>query len=170
MAISAEEKYLLNRMNSVASKVQLGTLVQNAESGGLSAGAVTATELATDAVETLKIKDLNVTAGKLAADSVTTAKILNANVTLAKLAAGVAPSHVVKFAGKFTTVGGDANESIAAAGVVAGDIALVSLQTAGAVARTILSAIPATDAINLVFSGDPAADHIVSYMVLRAAS
>lgn len=61
-------------------------------------GSITAPKLATDAVETLKIKDLNVTVGKLAADAVETAKIKNANVTLAKLAAGITPSHVVKFA------------------------------------------------------------------------
>lgn len=50
------------------------------------ASAVGATELASDAVTTLKILNANVTADKLASDSVTTAKILNANVTGAKLA------------------------------------------------------------------------------------
>ncbi len=38
-----------------------------------------------------------VSATKLAADAVETSKIKNANVTLAKLAAGITPSHVVKF-------------------------------------------------------------------------
>jgi hypothetical protein len=41
--------------------------------------------LATDAVETAKIKDANVTTAKLANDAVETAKIKNANVTNAKL-------------------------------------------------------------------------------------
>lgn len=59
-------------------------------------GQVVAGGIATDAVETAKIKDLNVTTAKLAAlavtdaklaaDSVITVKILDANVTLAKLA------------------------------------------------------------------------------------
>jgi len=49
---------------------------------------VTAGKLATDAVETLKIKDLNVTAGKLATDAVETAKIKNLNVTTGKAALG----------------------------------------------------------------------------------
>lgn len=91
-------------------------------------------------------------------------------VTLAKLAAGVTPSHIVKFAGKFTTLGGDADEQISVAGVVAGDIVIVSLQDKGGTPRTILTAKPTTDAIDLVFSGDPSTDHIVSYMVLRAAA
>lgn len=47
-------------------------------------GSVTAAKLAPDAVETLKILDLNVTTGKLAANAVTTAKITDANVTPAK--------------------------------------------------------------------------------------
>jgi hypothetical protein len=39
---------------------------------------VGAAQLNTDAVETLKIKDLNVTEGKIAASAVTTGKINNA--------------------------------------------------------------------------------------------
>jgi hypothetical protein len=53
-----------------------------------SAGSVTAAKIATDAVETAKIKDLNVTSAKLAADSVATAKIENSAVTEAKIADG----------------------------------------------------------------------------------
>lgn len=47
---------------------------------------ITATQLATDAVETAKIKDANVTVGKLATDSVETVKIKDLNVTTGKLA------------------------------------------------------------------------------------
>jgi len=43
--------------------------------------------LATDVVETLKIKDANVTAAKLATDAVETLKIKDLNVTTGKLAA-----------------------------------------------------------------------------------
>ena len=58
----------------------------------LAALAVTAAKLATDAVETLKIKDGNVTAVKLATDAVETAKIKDLNVTTGKLAAdAIAP-------------------------------------------------------------------------------
>jgi hypothetical protein len=49
-------------------------------------GAVnTAAKLASDVVETAKIKDANVTAAKLATDAVETAKIKDANVTTAKI-------------------------------------------------------------------------------------
>ena len=52
--------------------------------GMIGAGVIGASELATDAVETIKIKDVNVTAGKLAADAVETAKIKDGAVTNAK--------------------------------------------------------------------------------------
>lgn len=48
-------------------------------------GAVTSTQLATNAVTTIKITDKNVTEGKLADGAVTTVKIKDANVTEAKL-------------------------------------------------------------------------------------
>lgn len=47
---------------------------------------VAATQLATDAVTTVKITDANVTTAKLADGSVTTAKIADVNVTTAKIA------------------------------------------------------------------------------------
>lgn len=171
MAISTTEKFLLNnKFGKLANQVQLGTLIQTAETGGLAAGAVTATELATDAVTTVKILDLNVTTGKLAANAVTTAKITDANVTLAKLAAGITPSHVPKFAGKFTTLGGNATEDQTLSGVVAGDVVIATLQDKGGTPRTLLTAKPGTDKITYVFSGDPSTDHTVSYVVYRAAA
>lgn len=76
-------------------KVSADLLDAGAAAANLANGSITAAKLATDAVETAKIKDANVTAGKLAADAVetakikddavTTSKILNANVTPAKL-------------------------------------------------------------------------------------
>jgi len=62
----------LNRLGSGAYKI--------------GAGAVSATELATDAVTTVKILAANVTAAKMATDSVLTVNILDANVTADKLA------------------------------------------------------------------------------------
>lgn len=72
-----------------------------------SAGSIGATELATDAVETLKIK--------------------NANVTKAKLAAGITASHIVKFFVLGSTITGTT-----LAGVVAGDL-VVSILADGTV-------------------------------------
>lgn len=103
-------------------------------------------------------------------NDITSGEIAAGAVTLAKLASGITPSHVIKFAGKHTTVGGAAAEDIAIVGAVAGDIAIVSLIQKGATPRTILTAITATDKITLTFSGDPSTDHIVGYQVLRAAA
>lgn len=103
-------------------------------------------------------------------NAITTAKIANSNVTLAKLASGVTPSHVVKFAGKHTTTGGNATEAFTVTGVLSTDIVIATLQQKGSTPRTILTVVPTTDTITLVFSGDPSTDHIVSYMVLRAAA
>lgn len=106
----------------------------------------------------------------IANDAITTAKILNSNVTLAKLASGIAPSHVVKFAGKFTTAGGDANEQASVPGVVAGDIVIACLQDKGASPVTLLTSKPGTDVIDFIMSADPSTDHVISYQVLRAAA
>jgi hypothetical protein len=57
----------------------------NTLGGELSAGSITATQLATDAVTTVKIQDDAVTIDKLAADSVDTTQIVNDAVTAAKL-------------------------------------------------------------------------------------
>lgn len=81
----------------------------------------------------------------------------------------VSATHYVVKAGKHTTAGGDANEAITATGVVATDIAILTVQTVNGTPRSIVSAVPATDAINVVMSGDPSNDHIISWMVLRAA-
>lgn len=81
---------------------------------------------------------------------------------------GTAATHKVVKAGNFTTAGGDANESISLTGALATDIAFVVLKTAGAVPRTILTSAAATNAINVVLSGDPSTDHVLSYQLLRA--
>ncbi len=91
-------------------------------------------------------------------------------VSLEHLDSGVEMSHVVKYAGKHTTVGGAAAEAITVSGVAATDVVLVTLQTEGSTPRSIVKAVPSTNTITVTFSGDPAADHIVAYQVLRAAS
>jgi hypothetical protein len=57
----------------------------NTLGGELSAGSITATQLATDAVTTIKIQDAAVTVDKLATNSVGTTQIVNDAVTAAKL-------------------------------------------------------------------------------------
>jgi hypothetical protein len=57
-------------------------------------GGISALNLASDSVTTIKILDANVTAAKLAANAVTTAAITDANVTGAKLASGAALANI----------------------------------------------------------------------------
>lgn len=55
MAITAAQKFLLNHMNSTASKVLLGDLIEDAEGGGVGAGDIGTTELADGSVTTAKL-------------------------------------------------------------------------------------------------------------------
>ena len=84
--------------------------------------------------------------------------------------AGVYPtlsSHYVFAAGLFTTVGGDANETITIAGLLATDIAICTLAGSGGTARTILTSKAASGQIDVVMSGDPSTVHQINYIVLR---
>ena len=121
-------------------------------------------------IGTANIQDGAVTAVKLASDAVTTAKILNANVTLAKLAAGITPSHIVKYAAEVTTVGGSATEAFTVTGVAATDLVFVEVKDDGTNNRTVLSAAATLNTLTVTFSGDPGADLVFYYQVLRAAS
>ncbi len=101
---------------------------------------------------------------------VDTTQLADAGVTLGKLASAVAPSHVAKFGGTFTTVGGDASEAITVTGAAATDIVAVTVKTAGVTPRSIVAATAATNAINVTMSGDPSNDHVLQYVVFRATS
>ena len=110
--------------------------------------------------------------------AITTAKknLLNKMNEIAKqtslgtLLYNISGTHYILAAGNFTTVGGDANEAITVSGAASTDIAFVVLKTAGATPRTITTAAAATNAVNVVMSGDPSTDHVLSYVVLRAVS
>lgn len=107
----------------------------------------------------------------IAANAITTAKILNANVTLAKLAAGITPSHVIKFASQVTTVGGAAAEAITVTGAVAAtDRAFVQVVDNGTNNVTVLQAVVTNNTLTVTFSGDPGADTIINYQLIRVAS
>lgn len=179
MAISAEEKYLLNnKAGRVANKVQLGTLIENAESvtageialanGKVLVGNGSGVGAAVDLSGAITVANTGVTT--LGADVVTNAKIADGAVSLEHLDSGVAPSHVVKYAGSFTTLGGDASESISVSGVVDTDIVVVTVKTAGGTPRSVVAAAAGTDAIAVTLSGDPSTDHVLHYVVYRAAA
>lgn len=178
MTITADEIYLLNHMNSVAEKTQLGTLIQNAESVlaaeialadgsvliGNSSGVAQARVVSGD----ITISNAGVVA--IGADKILNSMIADAQVSLEHLDAGIAPSHVVKFAGEFTTAGGDTDETIAVSGVVDTDLVVVTVQTAGGSPVTVVDAAAGTDQIDVDMSADPSNDHVLTYVVYRAAS
>lgn len=78
------------------------------------------------------------------------------------------PQYSVPFVGTHTTVGGDADETITATGVVGTDTVLVSVSTQGAAPVTVLQASAGTDTIAVKMSADPSNDHVLTYLVLRA--
>jgi hypothetical protein len=90
-------------------------------------------------------------------------------VQLGTLIDNIQPTHVVKAAGTHTTAGGDASESITAAAVVSTDIVVVTVKTAGATPRSVVAAAAGTGSIAVTMSGDPSTDHVLQYVVYRAA-
>ena len=83
----ADGKIYLGNASNVATEVTPSgdVTMTNAGVTAIGAGKVVVGMLATDAVETIKIKDANVTAAKLATDAVETAKIKDAAVETAKI-------------------------------------------------------------------------------------
>jgi hypothetical protein len=77
-------------------------------------------------------------------------------------------SHKAIAAGTQATVAGSASQTITIAGCLSTDIAIVVLKTVGAAPKTITTAAAASGQINVVMSGDPSTDHVLSYMLLRA--
>lgn len=103
--------------------------------------------------------------------AITTPKILDANVTLAKLAAGIAPSHVIKFGGQLTSVGGAAAEVFTVTGAVAAtDRAFVQVVNDGPNNVTVLQAVVTNNTLTVTFSADPGAGAIINYELIRAAA
>lgn len=96
-------------------------------------------------------------------------KLLNRmNGCAQKVKLGDLLANNVIASGVHTSAGGDATESITVTGAASGDIAIVTLKTAGATPRTITTAVATTDAITVTMSGDPSTDHVLQYIVVRA--
>lgn len=113
----------------------------------------------------------NAGAMTIANDAITTVKIDDAAVTLAKLAAGITPSHVIKFGGQLTTVGGAAAEAFTVTGALAAtDFAFVQIVDNGSNNVTALQAVVTNNTLTITFSGDPGAGAVVNYQLIRAAS
>lgn len=71
------------------------------------------------------------------------------------------------YAALYTTVGGSATEAITITGLAVGDIPNVTVNTNGATPRTITTAKVTSNTLTVVFSGDPAADHVINIVVHR---
>lgn len=158
-----------------------GTTVPTADSAGFAKGCLF---IKTDAADGTKgvyenqgtklLSDFNlmgdISSAEIAADAITGAKIADDAVSLEHLDSGITPSHIVVYAGEFTTAGGDADETISVSGVVATDLVHVTVHTAGATPRTVVDASAGTDQIDVDMSGDPSTDHVLTYSVLRAVA
>lgn len=188
MAITAEQVDLLNnRFGALAAKVALGTLIQNAESVaaseialaegkvlvGNASGVAEASTLASTQLlvgSSAGVATPRTVTGDVTISNTGVTAIGSTKVLLAMLATALQPSHVVKFAGKHTTLGGDATEVITVTGLLTTDVVHVTLQTKGATPRTIVAAVLTADTITVEMSGDPSTDHILAYSVLRATA
>lgn len=92
-------------------------------------------------------------------------------VLLAMLGTGIAPAAVIKFMNQVTTTGGAAAEAITVTGAVAAtDRAFVQVVDNGTNNVTVLQAVVTTNTLTVTFSGDPGADCIINYQLVRAAS
>jgi len=113
----------------------------------------------------------NTGATTIQADAITTAKILDGAVTLLKLHSGISPSHIIKFAGQPTTVGGNATEAFTVTGAVgATDTAFVQIVNNGTGNVTALQAVVTDNTLTVTFSADPQADTVFNYQLIRAVS
>lgn len=134
------------------------------------ASTITTGDITDSAITTAKILDFNVTNAKLSYDVIDNTKLQDSCVSLENLDSGIYPSHICVFAGTHVTVGGSTAETINLAGVVGTDIATVMVHTRGGTPITVDSAATGTDTIGVTMSGNPGTDHVLSYIVMRAAS
>lgn len=148
-----------------------GTTVPTADTAGYAKGALFIKTNAADGTKgvyenqgTTAASDFNLIG------DISSAEIADGAVSLAKLATAVAPSHVVKFAGEFTTAGGDAAEQASVSGVLATDIVVASILDNGTNNVTLLQSAAGTDVIDFTMSADPSTDCIISYVVFRATA
>ena len=91
-------------------------------------------------------------------------------IDLAMLSSGITPSHVIKFAGQPTTVGGAAAEAFAVPGVLVTDLAFVQVVNDGTGNVTVLQAVCTADTLTVTFSANPGNDTVINYQIIRAAA
>ncbi len=117
-----------------------------------------------DAPTAAKLLGTNrVTNNHMTDNSIGTNEVQNAAITANKMAAGLLPLSKQLY----TTTGGSASEDVTIGGVLATDIVLATLHTAGATPRQLDRAVCAAGKVTLHFSDDPSTDHKVNILVYR---
>lgn len=166
MGITDAQRHKLNKMfGQIPFEVQLGELIKAAESqvasdialanGKLLIGNVSGVAAEQTASGDVTVSNAGVTA-------------IGANkVTKAMLASVITPSHVAKYAGEFTTTGGDADETIPVVGALATDICMVMTKSG---TGYVVNAAVGVDAIAVTMSADPGAATVLYYIVMRATA
>lgn len=107
--------------------------------------------------------------GDISIDNAGAVTIAANAVELGMLATGIAPSHIVKFAGKENNGGGSATIAITVTGALATDLAFAQLE-GSTNAVTVQKVTPSADTVTVLLSGDPGASTVVTWQVLRAAA
>lgn len=184
--ITTEGDLIVGNASGNAARLALGAANTLAKSNGTTVTYAKLVNADVDAAAAIAYSKLNLASSILNADvaagaaiaysklalsnSLVAGDLTAGSVTLAKLASGVSPSHVAKFAGTFTTAGGDTAETITVTGALATDIVVVTVKTVGASPTTITAAAANTDAIDVTMAADPSTDHVLQYVVFRAAA
>jgi hypothetical protein len=122
----------------------------------------------TGSVGTANIQNLAVTTGKLALDAVTNAQLADGAVSLENLDSGIAPSHVVKYAGASAQGGGSATVTITVTGMLITDLPFCQIG-ASTNAVNVQKVTATANTITVLCSGAPGAASVFNYQVLRAA-
>lgn len=189
MTITSDEKWLLNnKAGSIARKVQLGTLIENAESvtageialasakllvgnaSGVGAAVSVSGDATMDNAGALTIAALAVETSMLAADAVDGTKLADDAVSLEHLDSGITPGLVAKFGAQYTTTGGAAAEAITVTGALSTDISHVRLVDDGTNNVTLTSWAVTADTLTVTFSGNPGNDVQIEYLLFRAVA
>lgn len=107
--------------------------------------------------------------GDISIDNAGAVTIAANAVELGMLATGIAPSHIVKFAGKENNGGGSATIAITVTGALATDLVFAQVE-ASTTPVTVQKVTPSADTVTVLLSGDPGAATVITWQVLRAAA
>jgi len=109
--------------------------------------------------------------GDVTIDNAGAVTIGAAKILLAMLATGIAPSHVIKFAGEVTWTGGGATLAHTVTGALATDIVTATFHTLGSEGTIIQGAVASADTVTFTLdAANTSNDAVISYVVYRAAA